>query len=102
MPSLSFPFRVDPVSRRVATNPDGSDPEANEAIALHVLTQPGERPMRPGFGTESLSFTDGLDVGARQLQLTEHGWERLSVTDIANGIPDNGRVESVVSWERSM
>lgn len=102
MASLSFPFRVDSVSRRVVTNPDGSDPEANEAIALHVMTQPGERPMRPGFGTESLPFGDGLDPGALQLQLTEYGWDRLSVTDIETGTPDGGRVESVVSWERSM
>lgn len=102
MASISFPFRIDPVNRRVATNPDGSDPEANEAIALHVMTQPGERPMRPGFGTESLPFGPGIDAGALQLQLTEHGWENLAVTDITDSAPLDGRVVSTVSWERSM
>lgn len=101
MPSISFPFRVDPANRRVATNPDGSDPEINEAIAVHVLVQPGERPMRPGFGTESLPFSNGLDQGALQLQLSEHGWEHIAVTGVNSGPPDNGRVESVVTWERN-
>jgi hypothetical protein len=102
MASLSFPFRVDPATRRVATNPDGSDPEASEAIALHILTFMGERPMRPGFGTESLPFGPGLDPSALQLQLTEHGWDNLSITDITDGPPANGRVESIVSWERNV
>lgn len=102
MASISFPFRVDPTNRRVATNPDGSDPEVNEAIAAHVMVQPGERPMRPGFGTESMPFGDGLDAGALQLQLTEYGWEHIAVTDITTTQPQNGRVESVVTWERSM
>lgn len=102
MPSISFPFRVDPSSRAVATNPDGSDPEVNEAIAVHVMTQPGERPLRPGFGTESLPFSDGVDQGALQLQLTEYGWEHITITDVSPGEPANGRVENAVTWERNI
>lgn len=100
MPALSFPFRVDPISRNVATVADGSDQEAAEAIAAHIMVHPGERPMRPEFGTESLPFGDGLGRGSLQLQLTEHGWPRILIVDITNGDPDNGRVESRVTWER--
>lgn len=101
MASISFPFRVNPSTRGVATNPDGSDPEINEAVALHVMTHPGERPMRPEFGTESMPFGDGLDMGSLQLQLTTHGWEHITITDITTGTPQGGRVESVVTWERN-
>lgn len=101
MASISFPFRVDPSTRGVVTNHDGSDAEINEAVALHALTHPGERPMRPEFGTESMSFGDGLDQGSLQLQLYLHGWEHVIITDITTGDPDGGRVESVVTWERT-
>ena len=98
---LSFPFRIEPASRDAATNPDGSDQEITEAVAAHVMVQPLERPMRPGFGTESLPFGDGLDQGALQLQLTEHGWEHVSVSQIETDTPDGGRVQSLVTWERN-
>lgn len=101
MASISFPFRVNPSTRGVATNPDGSDPEINEAVALHILTHPGERPMRPEFGTESMSFGEVLDQGALQLQLTLHGWEHVTITDVAAGQPDGGRINAVVTWERN-
>jgi len=111
MPSISFPFRVAPRTYRpedvvypgspVATNEDGSDPEANEAIAVHLMVQPGERPMRPDFGTDSPSFGPGLDKGALQLQLDEHGWNHIRVKAITDTVPEGGRVESTVTWERS-
>lgn len=101
MASLSFPFRVDPISRDVVTNPDGSDPETHEAIAAHIMTQPFERPMRPNFGTESVAFGTGLDRGALQLQISEHGWEHITITDVASDTPNGGRIESVVTWERN-
>lgn len=99
-PSLSYPFRVDPITRNAATNPSGSDPEVNEAVALHVLTEMGERPLRPDFGTVSLPFGGGLEHGALQLQLSEHGWSHIEVRNVASGAPEGNRVESVVTWER--
>lgn len=102
MASISFPFRVNPSTRGVATNQDGSLAEINEAIALHVMTHPGERPMRPDFGTESMAFGPGLDQGALQLQLTNYGWAHVAILDVTSGMPENGRVESVVTWERNI
>jgi len=98
---ISFPFRVDPVTRAVATVTSGSDEEISEAVALHVMTQPGERPLRPGFGTESLPFGDGLDAGSIQLQLTDHGWAHVNITDVETRVLDQNRVESTVNWERT-
>lgn len=100
MPALSFPFRISPVTRGAQTVEDGSDEEISEAVAAHVMVQPGERPMRPGFGTESLPFGDGLSLGSLQLQLTEYGWEHVVVTDIVTGDPQDNRVVSHVTWER--
>lgn len=100
MASISFPFRVVPATRAVATNVDGSDAEVDEAIALHILTETLERPLRPEFGTDSLPFSDGLSAGALQLQLSEHGWEHIRITDIVTEDPVGNRVESSVFWER--
>lgn len=100
MSSLSFPFRVDPVTRGVVTNPSGSDPEVNEAIAVHLLTEVGERPLRPSFGTVSPEFGGGIDAGALQLQLQEHGWAHVEVRSVVPGPVENNRVQTVVNWER--
>lgn len=100
MASISFPFRVSPTTGSVVTNVDGDDAEVDEAIALHILTENLERPLRPEFGTVSLPFGDGLNPGALQLQLTEHGWEHIGITDVITGEPEENRVESSVYWER--
>lgn len=110
MASISFPFRVPPLSRdtptgeyvprAVVTNVDGADAEVDEAIALHILTETLERPLRPEFGTVSLPFGDGLSQGGLQLQLLEHGWEHIFIADVATGEPEGNRVESAVFWER--
>lgn len=112
MPSISFPFRFNAAARLpadapypgapVAINGDGSDEEANEAVALHVMTHPLERPMRPEFGTESLPFGPGLNAGALQLQLAENGWDYILIRNIDTTVLDRSRVQSVVAWERKL
>lgn len=121
MSVLSFPFRVDPVTRTgkpiadgpdheqvvvsprsAVANEDGSDHEIAEAIALHVMVQPGERPMRPDFGTESMPFGAGPSRGFLQLQLTEHGWGHVAVRAITAADPEDSYREFSVSWERTL
>ena len=101
--SLSFPIRVHPHTGGFVTVPSGSDAEITEGVALHVLTRTGERHLRPGFGTEALPFSDGLDRGGLQLQLAENGWSDVEVTDIANEQTQvHGQVRTVVSWNRTV
>lgn len=64
---INIPFRVDGTGRVVTT----SDPDAQ--VRLHVLallnTTPAERPMVPGYGTNTLSLVfgdpDGDEVAAQ-------------------------------------
>lgn len=121
MSVLSFPFRVDPVIRNgpsifdgvdaviteapprsVVVLESGSDEEITEAVAAHVMVQPGERPMRPEFGTDSMSFGPGVSQGSLQLQLAEYGWGHVLINSVTPGEPtDAGYQEFTVAWERA-
>lgn len=98
---ISFPFRINPVTRSVETVVSGSDEEVDEAIAAHIMTMSGERPMRPDFGTPALPFSNGLDAGALQVQLNTHGWDYVNISDVDNNYIEGGKVESTVRWERN-
>jgi hypothetical protein len=91
-----------PGPREVVTLRDGSDEEITEAIAAHLMVQPGERPMRPVFGTESMAFGTGPSDAALALQLAEHGWAHVSIESITPGELEEGYREFTVSWERAV
>lgn len=59
---ISFPFRIDRPSGRVASVVQGSDAEAGEAIAHLLMTRRGERPLAPGFGTRDQSQATVVDL----------------------------------------
>lgn len=61
---LSFPFRLLP-NGRAATVEQGSVDGDRESIAQLILTRPGERPLRPGFG-----MTDPTFAGFEPTELT--------------------------------
>ena len=120
-PVLSFPFRVDPVTRTgkpISDGPDhdpvlvgprqvvavdpGSDHEIAEAIAAHIMVAPSERPMRPDFGTVPMPFGPGLSATFLQLQLLEHGWEHVAVRRVEPADPEGNYRRFSVSWERAV
>lgn len=101
MSPLAFPVRVDPRTGGFASVDPGSEAEVNQEIALHVLTRPGERPIRPDFGTPALPFGDGLDIGGVQLQLRENGHPNVRITDVTTEeTPTPGAVSTSIHWER--
>jgi hypothetical protein len=98
---LSFPFRIDAASGQVVTVAVGCDQEAQEAIAMLVLTRLDEREMCPGFGVPDPAYTDDVDVaGEVQIGLDEWGPEGVTVT--AERITMDGDVAEVtLMFERS-
>ncbi|MEV7731563.1 GPW/gp25 family protein [Streptomyces sp. NPDC088921] len=58
---LSFPLRLDRTGRTAGADPDG---HVRDLIELVLLTEPGERVMRPDFGCglRALVFTPLADV----------------------------------------
>lgn len=101
MAPLAFPFRIDPRTGGAAVVDPGADAEVNQEIAMHILTRPGERPLRPDLGTPAVPHGDGLDLAGVQLQLREHGHEDIrltGVTTVETRTP--GAVSTTIDWER--
>ena len=97
--ALSFPFRLTPTGS-VATVEAGSDAEADEAIAVLVLTRIGERRMRPNFGIPDPVFAHGLYIGDIQVGLDEHGPAGIKVTSLTTEPKSNTKAVATVLWER--
>jgi hypothetical protein len=68
---LSFPFRLGSDSG-IATVVQGSDAEIDEAVAVALLVNPGERIQVPTFGVADPAY-QGFEVGALQRHLNDFG-----------------------------
>lgn len=95
---LSFPFKLTPTGE-AETVGYGTDTEVEQAIAVLVLTQPGERLMSPGFGVPDPTFA-GLHVGDIQVGLNDYGPAGVRVTAV--DIIDKTDRQSVadIKWSR--
>lgn len=97
--AISFPFRVDPHSGGVVTVPESSTQHINETIAVHAMVHPGEKHLNPNFGTPTLPFSDALEAGALQLNLTDNGWGHVRVVNVTNTYLGDNTAESDIIWE---
>ncbi|HEB97432.1 MAG TPA: hypothetical protein ENI96_13500 [Sedimenticola thiotaurini] len=70
---LAFPFRIGTDGRSAA--PDGLEQHVRMEVIQLLLTNPGERPMLPGFGggLRRLVFERNDDVGAALAKSTISG-----------------------------
>ncbi|QIN94359.1 baseplate wedge protein [Arthrobacter phage Abba] len=96
--ALSFPFEITPTGE-VATVGYGTDAEVEQAIAVLVLTEIGERQMSPGFGVPDPAFA-GLHVGDIQVGLDDYGPTGITITSV--DIIDKTDRQSVadIRWTR--
>lgn len=97
--AISFPFRVDPHSGGVVTVPESSTQHINETIAVTVMVHPGEKHLNPNFGTPTLPFSDALEAGALQLNLTDNGWGHVRVANVTTTYLGDNTAESDITWE---
>ena len=105
MSYLSFPLRVDG-SGRTATVDD--DAHVRELIELVLLTEPGERVMRPEFGCglRALVFAPMDDILAAATQTFVHAQLRQWLDDICSidgvkvGFHNDGTLTVLVTYHR--
>lgn len=81
------------------TAAEGSQQQINEAIAVHCLTHPGERHLNPGFGMPSLPFSEPIEAGPLQLNLTDNGLGHVRVTDVNTTVTGESMADSTIKWE---
>lgn len=92
---LSFPYRMDPTGR--TATPDDASQWVREVLEMVVFTSPGERVMRPTFGTgvNQLVFEPASEEVAAATQHLVHSamqqWlsQWVEVRDIAVTAVDN-------------
>lgn len=95
---ISYPFRLTPQGT-AATTDYGSDREVEEAIAVLILTQVGERAMVPEYGVPDPAYA-GLHVGDLQTGLDTYGPAGVKVSDVVL-TPVNATVsEADILWTR--
>lgn len=95
---ISFPFRITPTGE-VSTVERGSDAEVREAIAVLLLTQTGERPLAPGYGTPDPAYA-GLSAGGVQLGLDTYGPAGILVEGLEISPVSDTESAAVVRWSR--
>ncbi|QTF82126.1 baseplate wedge protein [Arthrobacter phage Prairie] len=95
---ISFPFRLT-ATGEVATVERGSDASVREAIAVLLLTRPGERPLSPEYGTPDPAYA-GLSAGGIQLGLDTYGPEGILVEALELTPRTDTESEAVVRWSR--
>lgn len=95
---LSFPFRLTAQGTAAVTG-YGTDQEVDEAIALLVLTQVGERPMYPGYGVPDPGFA-GLSTGDVQVGLNVYGPRGVIVTGIEMTPVTDTEAVADIRWGR--
>lgn len=80
---LSFPLRIDGSGRTARA---GDDAHVRELIELVLLTEPGERVMRPDFGCglRALVFAPMDDVLAAATQTLVHAQLRQWLDDVVS------------------
>lgn len=93
----SFPFRPGG-DGSVATVEEGSDPAIEEAIAVAMLTRPGERILVPTFGATDPAFV-GVEAGALQRHLDDFG-PNVVITGITTRQQQPHTEAVTVAWER--
>jgi uncharacterized protein len=83
MSYLSFPLRIDGAGRTATV---GDDAHVRELIELVLLTEPGERVMRPDFGCglRALVFAPMDDVLATATQTLVHAQLRQWLDDVVS------------------
>jgi len=96
--TLSFPFRITPTGA-AATVGYGTDAEIDEAIAVLTMTQLGERPMAPDYGTPDPAF-NGLHTGDVQVGLTDHGPAGITITNITTTPSTETLSRATIHWTR--
>ena len=96
---LSFPFRLDPRGY-VATTPYGSDREVDEAIAILVQTDIGERPLSPEFGIPDPAGL-GINEGDIQTGLDTFGPENVTITTVTQTPINDTQSEAKIEWDWS-
>jgi hypothetical protein len=93
----SFPFRLGG-DGSIATVEDGSDQAVEEAIAVAMLTRPGERITVPTFGAVDPAFA-GVEAGALQRHLDDFG-PNVTITSVTTSMRRPHTEEVTVAWER--
>lgn len=93
----SFPFRIGG-DGSVATVEEGSDQAIEEAIAIAMLTRPGERITVPTFGAVDPAFA-GVEAGALQRHLDDFG-PNVVITSITTRVQPSHTEAVTVAWER--
>lgn len=95
---IAFPFRYSP-NGRLATVPDGSDEEINQAIAVGILTRQGERLLNPLYGIPDPAFA-GIDVSDVQTLLRTFGPRGVNVLTLTSQPRDDSTVYTRIGWQR--
>lgn len=93
----SFPFRIGG-DGTIATVEEGSDQAIEEAIAVAMLTRPGERILVPTFGAVDPAFV-GVEAGALQRHLDDFGPHVVVTSVTARQQPPHTETVTV-AWER--
>lgn len=93
----SFPFRIGG-DGSIATVEEGSDPAIEEAIAVAMLTRPGERVTVPTFGAIDPAFV-GVEAGALQRHLDDFG-PNVVITSITTRQQPPHAEAVTVAWDR--
>lgn len=104
---ISYPFRMDPTGR--TATPADAKTWVREVLEMVLFTSPGERVMRPTFGTgvHQLVFEPSSDeVAAATQHLVRSAMQQwlaewLEVRDIAVAAVDNELSVTVAYWVRS-
>lgn len=93
----SIPFRIGG-DGSIATVEEGSDPAIEEAIAVAMLTRPGERITVPTFGATDPAFT-GVEAGSLQRHLDDFG-PNVVITSVTTRQQPPHTEAVTVAWER--
>lgn len=93
----SFPFRIGG-DGSIATVEEGSDPAIEEAIAVAMLTRPGERTTVPTFGAVDPAFV-GVEAGSLQRHLDDFG-PNITITSVTTRHQPPHSETVTVAWER--
>lgn len=94
---LSFPFRIDPQGN-AATTGYGTEQEVDEAIAVTVLTNMGERLMYPTFGVPDPAFA-GLAPGDVQVCLDAYGPSGVQVSSVDQEPLNETQSVAAIRWQ---
>lgn len=95
---LSFPFRLT-TTGAAATVEHGSDAEVDEAIAVLVLTNVGERPMATDYGVPDPAFA-ALHIGDVQAGLSSFGPAGVRITKLDMQPRTDTQAVATIDWSR--